>query len=349
MANIKSQIKRNSRTSGAHERNKAVRTALKTSTKKVRTAVADGDAEAARSEPRGRPRPRQGRRQGVLHKRTAARRKSRLAKAANSRRRRRVARLRPAVDRSPAIAATSVGHHDVAGRARLQRPVRLGDPVVERDQLGHAEPVRLLAVAARLPVEPEPGRPRELGRRHPLGLRAHLHQVAQAARDTAQHHERIVAALLDRRGASGSRPAGPCRTRWSHRSQTFCSPRPRNCRATSCGVSFSPGNADASCSSALASSPGSSPSVSTSALAAGGARSISCARARWISHGSRSLRTIFSSRTSPTGFTARSSAAGGLPRSAVWQQMIRRRLGIRRGQVRDELHRWPPWRASARR
>ncbi len=48
MANIKSQIKRNrTRTTGGAEKNKAVRTALKTSTKKVRTAVAEGDAEAA--------------------------------------------------------------------------------------------------------------------------------------------------------------------------------------------------------------------------------------------------------------------------------------------------------------
>ena len=38
MANIKSQIKRNKTNEKARERNKAVRTALKTSTKKVHTA-----------------------------------------------------------------------------------------------------------------------------------------------------------------------------------------------------------------------------------------------------------------------------------------------------------------------
>jgi small subunit ribosomal protein S20 len=85
MANIKSQIKRNRQNAKRQERNKAVRTALKTSTKKVRTAVAAGETddaatqqrEAARALDRAVSR-------GIVHKRTAARRKSRLAKAANS-------------------------------------------------------------------------------------------------------------------------------------------------------------------------------------------------------------------------------------------------------------------------
>ena len=49
MANIKSQIKRNKQNQVRHERNKAVRTSLKTSTKKVQSAIADGDAEAAQA------------------------------------------------------------------------------------------------------------------------------------------------------------------------------------------------------------------------------------------------------------------------------------------------------------
>ena len=85
MANIKSQIKRNKTNERRAVANKAVRTALKTSTKKVRTAVADGDAEAAlaRSREAARALDKAASR-GVIHKRTAARRKSRLAKAASS-------------------------------------------------------------------------------------------------------------------------------------------------------------------------------------------------------------------------------------------------------------------------
>lgn len=85
MANIKSQIKRNRQNEVRHERNKAVRSALKTSTKKARTAVGEGDAEAALAEVREASRALdKAASKGVLHKRTAARRKSRLAKAANA-------------------------------------------------------------------------------------------------------------------------------------------------------------------------------------------------------------------------------------------------------------------------
>jgi small subunit ribosomal protein S20 len=84
MANIKSQIKRNRQNEARHERNKAVRSALKTSTKKARTAVAEGDAEAALAQVREASRELdKAASKGVLHRRTAARRKSRLAKAAN--------------------------------------------------------------------------------------------------------------------------------------------------------------------------------------------------------------------------------------------------------------------------
>jgi small subunit ribosomal protein S20 len=84
MANIKSQIKRNRQNLKAHERNKAVRTALKTATKKVHAAVAAGDAEAAsaRSLEASRAYDKAASK-GMVHKRTAARHKSRLAKAAN--------------------------------------------------------------------------------------------------------------------------------------------------------------------------------------------------------------------------------------------------------------------------
>ena len=84
MANIKSQIKRNRQNAKRAEKNKAVRTALKTSTKKVRTAVADGDAEAATAQALETARALdKAASKGIVHKRTAARRKSRLTKAAN--------------------------------------------------------------------------------------------------------------------------------------------------------------------------------------------------------------------------------------------------------------------------
>jgi small subunit ribosomal protein S20 len=85
MANIKSQIKRNKQNEKRAERNKAVRTALKTSTKKIRTAVDAGDAEEAMARQRENARALdKAVAKGIVHKRTAARRKSRLAKAASS-------------------------------------------------------------------------------------------------------------------------------------------------------------------------------------------------------------------------------------------------------------------------
>ena len=85
MANIRSQIKRNRQNAKRHERNKAVRTALKTSTKKVRQAVAAGDGEVARALQRETAQAYdKAASRGIVHPRTAARRKSRLAKAANA-------------------------------------------------------------------------------------------------------------------------------------------------------------------------------------------------------------------------------------------------------------------------
>jgi small subunit ribosomal protein S20 len=85
MANIKSQKKRNIQNEKRHQRNIAAKSALKTSTKKVNAAVGTGDTEetvalqreAARALDKAASK-------GVLHKRTAARRKSRLARAANT-------------------------------------------------------------------------------------------------------------------------------------------------------------------------------------------------------------------------------------------------------------------------
>ena len=81
MANIKSQKKRNKQNRRAQERNKPVRSALKTDAKKAQGGAADGDGsvetlirEATRSLDRAVSK-------GVLHKKAAARRKSRLVRS----------------------------------------------------------------------------------------------------------------------------------------------------------------------------------------------------------------------------------------------------------------------------
>ena len=85
MANIKSQIKRNRQNERRHDRNKAVRTRLKTEAKKVREAAASGDAEAAQAQLRSTSRLLdKAASKGMVHPRTAARRKSKLAKAAKA-------------------------------------------------------------------------------------------------------------------------------------------------------------------------------------------------------------------------------------------------------------------------
>ncbi len=85
MANIKSQIKRNKQNEVRRERNKAVRSALKTSQKRVQAAIAEGDADGALERSREVSRALdKAASKGVVHKRTAARRKSRLAKAVNA-------------------------------------------------------------------------------------------------------------------------------------------------------------------------------------------------------------------------------------------------------------------------
>jgi small subunit ribosomal protein S20 len=81
VANIKSQIKRNRQNERARVRNKSVRSSLKTSQKKVRTAADGGDADTASARNREAARALdKAVSAGVIHKRTAARRKSRMAK-----------------------------------------------------------------------------------------------------------------------------------------------------------------------------------------------------------------------------------------------------------------------------
>ena len=84
MANIKSQIKRDRQNKKLHDRNASVKSELKTTQKKVLAAVAEGDAEAAQTRARQAARELdQAASKGILHKKTVARRKSRLVRAAN--------------------------------------------------------------------------------------------------------------------------------------------------------------------------------------------------------------------------------------------------------------------------
>jgi small subunit ribosomal protein S20 len=84
MANIKSQKKRNIQNEKRHQRNIATKSALKTSTKKVQAAAAAGDAEAPTLQREAARELDKAASRGILHKKTAARKKSRLAKAANA-------------------------------------------------------------------------------------------------------------------------------------------------------------------------------------------------------------------------------------------------------------------------
>lgn len=77
MANIKSQIKRNRQNEIRRQRNKAVRSELKTREKQ---AVASEGADADEAFRQAQKTIDQAVAKGVLHKRSAARRKSRLAK-----------------------------------------------------------------------------------------------------------------------------------------------------------------------------------------------------------------------------------------------------------------------------
>ncbi len=83
MANIKSQIKRNRQNEGRRVRNKAIRSRLKTEVKKAQQAAEGDDRTAAADQVRSTVRLLdKAVSKGVIHKRTAARRKSKLARRA---------------------------------------------------------------------------------------------------------------------------------------------------------------------------------------------------------------------------------------------------------------------------
>ena len=83
MANIKSQIKRNKQNEKARQRNKAVKSELKTSVRKFREAADSGNAAAAELAMRHATRKLdKAAGKGVIHQNQAANRKSAIAKRA---------------------------------------------------------------------------------------------------------------------------------------------------------------------------------------------------------------------------------------------------------------------------
>lgn len=85
MANIKSQIKRNRQNEAARERNKSVRSALKTAVRRFHAAVEAGDADKAKAAAADAGKKLdKAASKGVIHKNQAANRKSALAKKAAS-------------------------------------------------------------------------------------------------------------------------------------------------------------------------------------------------------------------------------------------------------------------------
>ena len=83
MANIKSQIKRNRQNEARRQRNKAVKSALKTHVRHFREAAESGDAAAAAEAMRRATRELdKAASKGVIHKNQAANRKSAIARQA---------------------------------------------------------------------------------------------------------------------------------------------------------------------------------------------------------------------------------------------------------------------------
>ncbi|NNE72258.1 MAG: 30S ribosomal protein S20 [Acidimicrobiales bacterium] len=80
MANIKSQIKRNRQNEARHERNKAVRSELKTRLKAAEEAAEAGADDVGEKHRMAIKTIDQAATKGVIHKKNAAHKKSRLAK-----------------------------------------------------------------------------------------------------------------------------------------------------------------------------------------------------------------------------------------------------------------------------
>ena len=85
MANIKSQIKRNKTNEKAQERNRAVKSELKTVVRQAREAIAAGDKDKAQAAVKVATRKLdKAASKGVIHKNQAANRKSAITQQASS-------------------------------------------------------------------------------------------------------------------------------------------------------------------------------------------------------------------------------------------------------------------------
>ena len=85
MANIKSQVKRNKQNEAARERNKSVRSALRTAVRRFNEAAEAGNADEAKNlAAEANKKLDKAASKGVIHKNQAANRKSSIAKKANS-------------------------------------------------------------------------------------------------------------------------------------------------------------------------------------------------------------------------------------------------------------------------
>jgi small subunit ribosomal protein S20 len=85
VANIRSQIKRNKQNEAAHERNKSVRSALKTSIRRFREAADAGDTDRAHALARlATQKLDKAASAGVIHKNQAANKKSAINRRAAS-------------------------------------------------------------------------------------------------------------------------------------------------------------------------------------------------------------------------------------------------------------------------
>jgi small subunit ribosomal protein S20 len=83
VANIKSQIKRNRQNDARHERNKAVRSELKTRVKRAVAAAESGADDAGQLASLAQKRLAKAGRKRIIHPNAAARRQSRLARKLN--------------------------------------------------------------------------------------------------------------------------------------------------------------------------------------------------------------------------------------------------------------------------
>lgn len=83
MANIKSQIKRNRQNDAAHERNKAVKSALRTAIRRFREAADAGDTQRAQELAKlANQKLDKAASKGVIHKNQAANKKSAISRKA---------------------------------------------------------------------------------------------------------------------------------------------------------------------------------------------------------------------------------------------------------------------------